>query len=194
VRKDTGTRFAPWWHYHEETGKCEVESPVFPTAAIAGYLHAYSDLLPKGFLDRITQSALDYLAAAPLRMEMPDIEMSIELARCLPQDQSSAALRKLRSVLDTVVVRDPQQWTTYNLRPLTFIHTPDSPYYAGLENEVAAELEYLVATQMADGGWALTWSWENVDPAAWEIARKEWRGVVTLENLKTLDAFHRIAQ
>jgi len=26
---------APWWNVSEDTGKCEVESPVFPTAAIA---------------------------------------------------------------------------------------------------------------------------------------------------------------
>ena len=117
----------------------------------------------------------EYLSAAPLRMEMPDIEMSIELSielvRCLPHDRSNATLRKLKSVLDAVMVRNPQPWISYNLKPLTFIHTLESPYYAGLENEVAAELDYLVATQLADGGWALTWSWENSDPAAWEIAK-----------------------
>ena len=29
--------------------------------------------------------------------------------------------------------------------------------------------------------------------AAWKLAEKEWRGVVTLENLQRLEAFHRIA-
>jgi hypothetical protein len=39
----------------------------------------------------------------------------------------------------------------------------------------------------------LTWSWEERNPAAWKLAEKEWRGVVTLETLQTLKAFHRIA-
>jgi hypothetical protein len=40
----------------------------------------------------------------------------------------------------------------------------------------------------------LTWSWEERDPVAWKLAGKEWRDVVTLENLDRLKAFHRIAQ
>jgi hypothetical protein len=73
-----------------------------------------------------------------------------------------------------------------------FIQAPDSPLYVGLENEVAVHLDYLIANQQSDGGWALNWSWEKTDPAAWDLARKEWRGTVALQNLKRLEAFHRI--
>jgi hypothetical protein len=48
---------ASWWHVQGGTGRCEVESPVFPTAAIAGYLLPYAALLPRGFLDRIKVSS-----------------------------------------------------------------------------------------------------------------------------------------
>src|ERR1700722_17410532 len=57
---------APWWHVHEDTGKSDVDSPVFPTAALAGYLQPYDALLPRGFLKRITDASLKYLANAPL--------------------------------------------------------------------------------------------------------------------------------
>jgi hypothetical protein len=170
-----------------------VERPVFPTAAIAGYLQAYAALLPKGFLDRLSASSLDYLAAAPVRMKMPDIESLIELVLLLPKDQSADAIQKLRGVLATVVVQDPRQWNAYNVKPLTFVHTPESPLYAKPEEAVAANLNYIISTQKADGGWELTWSWEERDPVAWKLAEKEWRGVVTLENLERLKAFHRIA-
>lgn len=185
---------ASWWEVREDTGKCEVESPVFPTAALAGYLQNYASLLPPGFLKRITESSLNYLAAAPVRMQMPDIESLIELVRLLPPSQSTNAVRKLKSVLAAVVVQDPKQWNSYNVKPLTFVHSPQSPFYPEMESSVSANLDYIISTQKSDGGWGLTWSWEDRNPAAWKIAEKEWRGVVALENLKTLQAFHRISR
>jgi hypothetical protein len=183
---------ASWWNVREDTGKCEVESPVFPTAAIAGYLQAYSALLPPGFLEKITNSSLRYLSAAPTRMPMPDIETLTTLVRFLPASKNTEALAKLGRVLAAVVERDPQKWTNYTVQPLTFIHTPDSPFYGGLKEAIPPNLDYVVSSQQADGGWKLTWSWEKIDPVAWKAAEKEWRGVVALENLEKLDSFHRI--
>ena len=183
---------APWWDVHRDTGKCEVESPVFPTAAIAGYLQVYSSLLPPGFLEPITQSSREYLAAASTRVPMPDIEGLTTLAQFLSPAKSGEAVAKLNRILAAVVERDPQKWTGYTVQPLTFVRTPDSPFYAALKDAIPANLDYIMSTQQADGGWRLTWSWENTDPAAWKLAEKEWRGAVALENLERLDSFHRI--
>jgi hypothetical protein len=184
---------APWWNVSGQTGKCEVESPVFPTAAIAGYLRPYSKSLPPGFLQRITKSSLDFLSRAPVRMPMPEIEMVSELVQSLPPQERVKATSKLQRVLATVVVRDPRKWGRYNVQPLTFIRSPDSPLYPGLADAVPANLGYIISTQQKDGGWGLTWSWESIDPTAWKAAEKEWRGVVTLENLEKLESFGRIA-
>lgn len=182
---------APWWDVHRDTGKCEVESPVFPTAAITGYLQAYSPLLPSGFLERITQSSLKNLGAAS-QVPMPDIEALTALVQFLLPANSREAVAKLDRVLAAVVERDPQKWTGYTVQPLTFIHTPDSPFYKALKDTIPANLDYIISTQQPDGGWKLTWSWEKTDPAAWKLAEKEWRGAVALENLEKLDSFHRI--
>lgn len=187
---------APWWHVHEETGKCDVDSPVFPTAALAGYLQPYNALLPNGFLKRITDSSLKYLADAPVKMQMSDIDMLTELVRLLPPDhpQREAAVQKLRTVLNMVVVRDPHEWDTYGIQPLSFIDSPNSPFYPGLEKAVDSNLDYILRTQKDDGGWPLNWSWSDRDPAAWKIAEKEWRALMTLEKLQGLEEFHRIRQ
>ena len=137
---------------------------------------------------------LNYLAAAAVRMQMPDIESQIELVRLLPPGQGTDAVRKLKSVLAVVVVQDPKQWDSYNVKPLTFVNRPQSPFYPEMEKAVGANLEYIISTQKSDGGWGLTWSWEDRNPTAWKLAEKEWRGVVSLENLQTLQASHRIAQ
>lgn len=185
---------APWWNVHEDTGKCDVDSPVFPTAALAGYLQPYDALLPPGFLKRITDASLNYLAAAPTKMQMSDIDMLTELVRLLPPDhpQREASIQKLRAVLDTVVVRDPNEWTTYGIQPLSFINSVHSPFYRGLEKEAEANLDYILQTQKDDGGWALNWSWSDNDPNAWKTAAREWRALLTLEKLERLEGFHRI--
>ena len=185
---------APWWHVHEDSGKCDVDSPVFPTAALAGYLQRYKALLPNRFLNRITDSSLKYLADAPVKMQMSDIDMLTELVRLLPSDdrRRAAAVLKLRAALNATVVRDPEQLTSYGIQPLSFIDSPNSPFYPGLEKEADINLNYVIQTQKEDGGWPLNWSWSDVDPAAWKIAEQEWRAVMTLEKLERLEGFHRI--
>ncbi len=193
-REANAAPHAPWWHVHEDTGKCDVNSPVFPTAALAGYLQPYNALLPDGSLNRITDSSLKYLADAPVKMQMSDIDTLTELVRLLPPShpQREAAIQKLRTVLNTLVVRDPHEWTTYGIQPLSFIDSLNSPFYPGLEKEVDANLDYILTTQKDDGGWPLNWSWSDSDPAAWKIAEQEWRAVMTLEKLERLEGFHRI--
>ena len=189
-----GAPHAPWWDVKDDLGRSEVESPVFPTAALAGYLRAYASLLPPGFLDRVTALCLNYLEAAPVKMAMPDIDALSVLVNYLPITERDAAVRKLKAALAEETVVDPQKWSEYNIRPLTFIHSPDSPLYSGLTAAVNLNLDYIVSTQEPDGGWGLTWSWADRDAAAWNLAEREWRGVMTLENLELLTAFHRVSR
>lgn len=183
---------ASWWEVDEKTGECAIESPVFPTAALAGYLQNYARLLPPQFLERITKSSLNYLSTAPASSQMSNIESISVLVRLLPPHQSKNAILKLKKELAAVVVQDPRKWSSYNVKPLTFIHTPQSPFYSEMRVMIDANLDYIISTQKSDGSWDLTWSWEERNPAAWKVAEKEWLGVLTLENLRRLDAFHRI--
>lgn len=185
---------APWWHFHEATGKCDVESPVFPTAAIAGYLHDYASVLPTGLLNRVTNSSLNYLVASPDSMAMSDVEMLVDLVEQLAPADRIAAVGKVDRVLSTIIARNPEQWKTYSPQPLMYVRTPESPFYRGLEQAVAANLDYVIATQQADGGWTPNWTWEMSYPADWEVAKREWRAKLTLQNLRALDAYHWIAR
>jgi hypothetical protein len=184
---------APWWDVKDDLGRSEVESPVFPTAALAGYLRAYASLLPPGLLDRVTASCLNYLEAAPVKVAMPDIDTLSVLVDYLPPTERAAAVQKLKAALAEETVVDPQKWDEYNIRPLTFVHSPDSPLYSGPTAAGNLNLDYIVSTQKPDGGWGLTWSWADRDAAAWKLAEQEWRGVVTFENLEVLTAFHRVS-
>jgi hypothetical protein len=145
---------AAWWEVKEDLGRSVVESTVFPTAAIAGYLRAYGTLLPQGFLDRVTASCLKYLEAAPIKMAMPDVESLSALVDYLPPSDRASAVKKLKAVLAEETVTDPQKWNDYSIRPLTFVQSPKSPLFAGSSAAVDANLDYIIATQKPDGGWA----------------------------------------
>ena len=94
---------------------------------------------------------------------------------------------------DAGVARVQFTGNSYNVKPLTFVHSTRSPLYTGMEEVAAANPDYMISTEKSDARWRLTWSWEERNPAAWKLAEKKWRGVVTLETLQTLEAFHRIA-
>src|ERR1700761_9198331 len=148
-----GAPHAAWWEVQQASGRSEVESPVFPTAAIAGYLRAYSALLPAGFLDRVTASCLQYLKDAAVKMARPDVESLSVLVERLPVADRAAALAKLKATLAEETVTDPAKWTEYSIQPLTFVQSPASPLFSGYGAAVNANLDYLIATQKADGGW-----------------------------------------
>jgi hypothetical protein len=53
---------------------------------------------------------------------------------------------------------------------------------------IDAHLDRLAATQEADGGWKVTW-----EPPS-EAARLEWRGILTVKNLRVLHEYGRLTR
>lgn len=74
----------------------------------------------------------------------------------------------------------------YVQRPLDWAPTPQSFCRRFFDDEnIATHLGALANRQQLDGGWPI--SWDAISPAV-EI---EWRGRVTIEALRTLDAYER---
>lgn len=81
---------------------------------------------------------------------------------------------------------DPED-ESYGLTPLRFAPTPESRWRALFDDAVVdAHLDRLAAKQHDDGGWDVTW-----EPPS-EASRLEWRGIVTLTNLRVLRAYRRL--
>jgi len=71
--------------------------------------------------------------------------------------------------------------------PLDLAPTPSSPARRWFASQVLDEqLEQLIGSQQADGGFEVLWLiWTS-------ITGFEWRGIQTLEHLKTLRAYGRL--
>ncbi len=183
---------APWW---DQAGR-ESDFDFFslnPTAEILGYLYDYLGEQQSAVLSKVSQRVINQLSGVQ-QLEMHELLCCLRLLQTkrLLEEIERPVLQKLIQLVDGTISTDPKQWKGYGLRPLQVVDHPESPFLAGLEASVAANLDYEIATQNPDGSWSPTWTWGGVYPADWIIASRQWSGVLTLEKLLLLKRFHRI--
>lgn len=106
----------------------------------------------------------------------PERGRADEIAAGLPGHLAAVAMLQL----------DPEA-TGYGLSPLHFAPTPASPWRAIFTDaQIEGHLDKLERQQQPDGGWPLAW-----EPPS-EASTLDYRGVVTLEALRTLTSYGRL--
>ncbi len=185
---------APWWTYDENFAHNFGQFLANPRAEILGYLYDYPELAPQDLRQRLTGSVLTHLQAAPDEMEMHDLLCYMRLAetRALPEDVRTPLLQRLRNVVDHTVARDPAAWEGYGLAPLSVVSSPRSPFEEQLADAIPANLDWIIAHQGADGAWGPAWTWSDLFPDVWPMAEQDWKGVITVDTLRRLQAFGRL--
>lgn len=189
---------APWWH--DEDGSLRQtfdDFLIIPRAQIVGLLHHYAELVPRSWLETVTENTV--VAVETLEEEAfggggDTLRYALDLAetQALPQRLKDRLLPRLRDLTDRLVCRDQADWGGYCTTPLKVAPSPDSAMADHLRNDLDQQLDYVIDHQAADGSWEPTWSWGDCYPKAWKQARREWRGKITLETLTSLQAFGRI--
>jgi len=188
---------APWWH--DEGGSLARLFDGFviiPRAEIVGLLHHYSSLVPAGWLEDVTECTIADIEA----MEAlgtgggDDLCQALSLAETeqLPQHFRDRVIARVRGVIPTVVTRDPEQWGSYSMPPLKLAPSPQSIAADLLWEDLQVNLDYEIDHQTTEGTWDPVWTWGDFYPDAWEQAKLEWRGHLTLSALTSLDAYGRI--
>jgi hypothetical protein len=186
---------APWWG---DEGNSLVEGfggfAVNPRAELVGLLWRYADLVPRAWLDDLTERTVasvdgrtldwhDLLSAGRL-VETTDVPDSVR-ERLLP---------RLRDEATRLVGRDVASWEAYGPQPALLARSPASPFATLFGEALDTNLDYVVERQAASGAWEPIWSWGPMYPDAWALARREWSGRLTLDTLTTLRAFGRIEE
>lgn len=186
---------APWWTYDENLENAFGQFMANPRAEILVYLYDYPEHVPEDMRLRLTDAVLAHLEAAPDEMEMHDLLCYVRLVetRTLPEDVRAALLPKLRSVVDHIVARDPAAWEGYGLTPLAVVSSPHSPFAQQLADAIPANLDWLIAHQGVDGSWGPAWTWGDLYPDAWPAAEQDWKGVITVNTIRQLQSFGRLA-
>lgn len=184
---------APWWHYDAAKGKVSAESIGNPTAQIVRSLLAWPELLPVGWLDTITGLCLERISNLTGEIGMHELGCYAELVEVLPPEVQGASQDKIKALVSQTVARDPAAWSSYGPQPLFFVTSPESFLCPDLRQAVEANLDSLIDIQDPIGGWTPNWDWGPNYPEVWDIARQEWQGFITLNNLRKLKAFGRLA-
>jgi hypothetical protein len=181
---------ATWWYPRDELAT----SLSNPRAEIAGYLNDYPEHFPAEMRQQVTQAVIDYLLAHPDEMEMHDMLCYIRFSETpsLLTQTRDRVLAKLTQIANHMVERDPTKWREYGLPPLSIITRPDSPLAAGFADSLQHNLDFVIESQGENGAWMPPWSWGDLWPETWPKARQEWSGVLTLNNLRILQAFGRV--
>jgi hypothetical protein len=188
---------AGWWH-DEEGSLARIFDgfQVIPRAELVGLLHHFSSLVPAAWLTALTERTVaDVETIAPLGSGGgDDLAYALILAQTqgLPQPFKERLSARIRSVVPQVVSRDPGEWGTYCITPLKVAPSPESIVADLLWDDLQVHLDYYIDQQTPEGTWDPVWSWGDAYPEAWEQAKREWRGHLTLEALTTLRAFGRL--
>lgn len=172
---------AIWWNYSEswEWGN--------PSAEIIGLLHHYKKLVPEEFLDKVTSYAIRYINDLD-NYENHELLSIIKLSEKLPHKDKVQISNKLEEMMKQCVTTDSSKWNTYCLQPIQVVNSKQSEYIHLFSGCIPKNLDYLIANQNLDGYWEPTWSWGQFEDE-WVKAKQEWRGWLTLENLRVLSSF-----
>jgi hypothetical protein len=185
---------APWW----QPDPAQAGS-LLPTASLAGWLHKHR--IDHAFVAPATAFSFQAIAQIPARvaarktpLELTQIVYETRAALVFLEhvpDRAHAA--RVASILRTALhdadalAREPGECAEA-AAPLDFAPEPSSVARSWFDDAlIARHLDALIAEQTDDGGFQITW------PAWSPLAASEWRALQTIERLKTLRAYGRLA-
>ncbi len=188
---------APWWGYNPELNALE-------SLGLSGVLAAF-------VLDACQPGAPLYEPALSIARQSLDRLISVGapgvmgMSGCMALRHHWQALgiapdmdavdKRLHTLVNASIVRDPAQWEQYVPRPSEVIQSPESPFYKGNEDAINAELDYLISTLPEDDVWPINWCWYDTQeryPKAFAISENWWKAIKAIDKLRLLRAFGRI--
>jgi hypothetical protein len=184
---------APWWNFSPKLeGPFDPVGWGNPAAEIVGYLHEYSPLVSAEFLQKVDAQAVENFSALPDDIEMHVLLCYLRLHDRAHSDVASAMQDPFIAAASAQVTTDQSAWKSYHAPTTWLAPTPDSLLAPTLSSALEPYLDYLVESQANDGSWQPFWSWGEQYAHAWEVAKRQWAGHLTLINLRCLAAYGRL--
>lgn len=182
---------APWWQRGQEPGD-DAATWGNPNAELCGALFEHSALVPHDLTGDLKRIALEKLDRTPAPVG-PYVALSyLRFAAQASPDARDQVHERLRADARRILDLDRDKLDAEHFPPYWLAPEPDAPLAKSLEDAVSWDLDRQVARQSDEGFWEPPWSWGDQFPEAWERAREEWRGELTLRTLRALRAWARI--
>jgi len=184
---------AIWWHVNEINTPDETNWPN-PSAELIGYLHQHASLVPSKFLAEVTaraQQNLDFseiiTGDSPQKYNLMCWERAMLY---LPNEMKTAVFTAVTRTFQTYDTIQPD--TFEELSALHLAPSPNAILAQFAPDTIAQCLDAEINQQNEDGGWWPSWHWGQFEEV-WPIAKQEWAGKITVENLHTFKIFGRLA-
>ena len=177
---------APWWQFNPDANTTKHN----PRPQILGIFLRAKDQVPSALLAELQEDVVAAFLNHVPDMQMHDVFNYLRLYRTpgLPEEVREPLVQNLPTIIRSVVSVEEEAWSGYALRPYGVLEDLQDEFLPIVAAALPASLLYLVKEQEEDGSWPLTWNWGDTYPEIWPIAEKEWRSVVTLDNMRYLQS------
>jgi hypothetical protein len=173
---------APWWNTDLEKPPASIN----PTASIAGLLHKHNIQYP--WLSRATDYCWQFIEEQEITGGHDFLSIQLFLENVADRERAERAFDRISAQLIKAghITYDPAA-SGYVFMPLKYAPSPQNMSHRLFDAKtIESHLTALASEQQPDGGWLTTWT--AVSPAC----ELEFRGIVTLNALKTLKAYDHL--
>lgn len=185
---------AVWWTYNGNDG-----GNYNPTAALAAFILKFAEPSSKLYSKacKIAEKAVKWFNESVPFGENYVTACFVTLYNTLNEyapDLTDIKLfkKKLCENVKICICPEKEKWAVeYVTRPSDFKITPDSIFYS--DNKAAADYEcdFIMESQLSDGGFNVTWQWWT-DYTEYHVSANRWQSVFAINNMRYLKAYNRI--
>lgn len=177
---------APWWKYHEPQQKMHGN----PSAELVGYLVEFNGYVTELDVESIKEKYIQYFLDLK-SFEEHEVYAFIKLYNRLSDIERVRMYDQLSNAYDALVNLDPKKWNDYVPYPLKFIMLTEDDIFKVDETVLKKNVNFLIDKIHEHGCVFPTWSW-GAYQEDWEIAKREWSGILTLDALLVFERFHTL--
>lgn len=176
---------APWWKYTNISQGINLN----PSVEILGYLIRYKKYVHSIDISLLTDLYIEQINRAN-QIEEHELYCIIRFYNQLDTMNQLKIVERMKRAYSELVNVNIDEWGGYVPYPLKFIELTEDDLFDLPEHLLNENLNYLVDLLNQHGYIPPTWSWGSFEKE-WEIAKREWTGILTLKHLQLLKKYNR---
>lgn len=177
---------APWWHHTEMPNRINGN----PTAELIGYMLRYEKYVTQLDLEMLKEKMIQNFLDAEV-FEEHELFCYIRLYNQLSDVDQARMLTQLQVAYKALVNLNPEEWMAYVPYPLKFIKLAEKSIFEETNLAIEENVNFFIDQLTEVGCITPNWNW-GAYPSEWDIAKREWTGILTLDALLTLKKYNAI--